>query len=175
MNAIANGDLYFTDQGMTGLHDPTGRVYKLSASGALRCLLDNVPSPNGIVMTPDETILYVSATRGNAVWRIPLSKSGDIYKVGIYIQLSGSRGGPDGLAMDERGGLLVAHTGSGYVWVFDDVGEPVTRIKSCRGLHNTNIAFGGVDRRDLYITESETGSILVARLETPGRKMYSGI
>ena len=24
----ANGDLYFTDQGQTGLHDPTGRVYR---------------------------------------------------------------------------------------------------------------------------------------------------
>ena len=34
----ANGDLYFTDQGQTGLHDPTGRVFRYSASGQLQCL-----------------------------------------------------------------------------------------------------------------------------------------
>ena len=27
----SNGDLYFTDQGQTGLHDPTGRVYRLGS------------------------------------------------------------------------------------------------------------------------------------------------
>jgi gluconolactonase len=45
-----NGDIYFTDQGQTGLHDPTGRVYRYAPqSGKLDLLLNNVPSPNGIV------------------------------------------------------------------------------------------------------------------------------
>src|SRR3954468_17183619 len=46
----ANGDLYFTDQGGTGLHDPTGRLYRLRATGELDCVFDNVPSPNGVVL-----------------------------------------------------------------------------------------------------------------------------
>ncbi|MCB1743555.1 MAG: SMP-30/gluconolactonase/LRE family protein, partial [Gammaproteobacteria bacterium] len=46
----SNGDLYFTDQGETGLHDPTGRVFRYSRAGQLTCLIDNVPSPNGLVM-----------------------------------------------------------------------------------------------------------------------------
>ena len=29
----ANGDLYFTDQGLTGLHDPTGRVFRVRPNG----------------------------------------------------------------------------------------------------------------------------------------------
>ena len=68
----ANGDLYFTDQGLTGLHDPTGRVFRVTPDGRVTCLLGNVPSPNGVVMNLDETILYVAVTRGNCVWRLPI-------------------------------------------------------------------------------------------------------
>ncbi|HBB85601.1 MAG TPA: gluconolactonase, partial [Sulfitobacter sp.] len=42
------GDLYFTDQGQTGLHDPTGAVYRLASDGTLDKLLSNIPSPNGL-------------------------------------------------------------------------------------------------------------------------------
>jgi gluconolactonase len=58
-----NGDLYFTDQGQTGLHDPTGRVYRYTAGGRLEVLVDTVPSPNGIVPNLAETQIYVGVTR----------------------------------------------------------------------------------------------------------------
>ncbi len=57
-----NGDLYFTDQGQTGLHDPTGRVYRYTHTGPLECLIDTVPSPNGIALNPKENALYVAVT-----------------------------------------------------------------------------------------------------------------
>jgi gluconolactonase len=76
--------------------------------------------------------------------------------------------------MDEEGNLAVAHPGIGSVWVFDRHGEPLYRIRSCTtGRSTTNIAYGGADRRTLFITESATGSILKASLPTPGRPMYS--
>ena len=168
-----NGDLYFTDQGMTGLHDPTGRVFRVRADGRVECLLDNVPSPNGLVMNLDETMLYLAVTRGNCVWRVPFRRDGGVAKVGVYIQLSGGWGGPDGLALDEAGGLAVAHVGLGTVWVFDARGEPLYRVRSCADSHTTNVAYGGPDRRTLFITESGSGSILKAKLETPGKSMYS--
>src|SRR3546814_6709308 len=64
--------MYFTDQGLTGLHDPTGRVLRLRADGRLDCLVDTVPSPNGIVLDREEAHLFVAVTRANQVWRIPL-------------------------------------------------------------------------------------------------------
>ncbi len=168
-----NGDIYFTDQGQTGLHDPTGRVYRLRASGELDLIVSNVPSPNGLVLNSAEQILYVAATRGNCIWRIPLMPDGTASKVGIFVQLSGGLGGPDGLAMDVEDNLVIAHAGLGAVWLFNRIGEPVYRIRSCRGLATTNVAYGGPENRDLYITESESGCVLVARLPTPGRMMYS--
>jgi len=168
----ANGDLYFTDQGLTGLHDPTGRVFRMRADGEVSCLLDNVPSPNGLVMNRDETALYLAVTRGNCVWRVPFLRNGEVAKVGVYLQLSGG-GGPDGLALDEQGRLAVAHVGMGTVWIFDGLGEPVYRVRSCMGAFTTNAAFGWPDRNTLYITESESGTILRAELDAPGKLMYS--
>ena len=168
----ANGDLYFTDQGMTGLHDPSGRLWRFSAAGELHCLLDNVPSPNGLALNKAETILYLCVTRNNAVWRVPLAKDGGVGRVGIFIQMSGGTG-PDGMAMDEADNLAVCHVGLGTVWLFSALGEPLYRIKSCAGLATTNCAYGGRERKSLFITESATGSVLRAELPVAGRPMYS--
>jgi gluconolactonase len=166
----ASDDIYFTDQGLTGLHDPTGRLFRAGADGRVTCLVDNIPSPNGVVMDLDEEAVFVGATRANSVWRVPLLRDGSAAKVANYIQLSGG-GGPDGLALDSAGRLLVAHVGLGTVWVFDACGEPVHRIRSCRGRLTTNLAFGGPDGRTLFITEAESGTILTAELDTPGKGM----
>jgi len=168
----SNGDLYFTDQGLTGLHDPTGRVFRLRADGRVDCLLDNVPSPNGIALDPAETTLYVAVTRANAVWRVPLMADGTVAKVGNFIQLSGG-GGPDGLAVDSEGNLAVAHIVLGAVWLFSKRGEPMMRIQSTVGYHTTNMAFGGPDGRTLYITESESGTLLQADMPVPGMRLFS--
>lgn len=169
----ANGDLYFTDQGETGLHDPTGRVFRLGAEGRLELLVGTVPSPNGIALSPDESILYVAATRGNAIWRVPIEADGSVSRAGIFIQLSGGLAGPDGLAVDEAGNLAVCVHGLGTVWLFSRLGEPILRIKAPEGLATTNAAFGGRERRSLYITECDTGTVLVADLPAPGMTLYS--
>lgn len=50
----------FTDQGQTGLHDPTGGVWCYTAEGRLHQLINNGASPNGIVLSGDEKFLYVA-------------------------------------------------------------------------------------------------------------------
>ena len=168
----SSGDLYFTDQGLTGLHDPSGRVCCLKTDGKIEVVLQGIPSPNGLALSPDEKTLYVNVTRDNAVWRVPFLPSGIPFKVGAFIRLSGGNG-PDGLAVDEKGGLAVAHIGLGCVWLFDRFGEPIARIRSCAGRATTNIAFGGPDRRQLYITESDTGQVLVADVPVAGLPLFS--
>lgn len=174
LTMASNGDLYFTDQGQTGLQDATGRVYRMKANGHIDLLIDTVPSPNGLCLTPDEKFLLLAVTRANQIWRLPLHPDGTTSKVAAFIQLSGGLAGPDGLAMNESGGLAVAHCGLGAVWIFDRLGQPRFRVNSCEGLATTNIAYGGPDRRSLFITESDTGTILRAELPEPGMKLYSG-
>jgi len=167
-----NGDLYFTDQGQSGMHDAYGRAYRLSASGKLEALVTNIPSPNGIVLDPEEKHLYVAVTRMNAVWQVMLLPDGSTTRTGVWVYLGGGRG-PDGMAMAEDGSLAVAHPGVGSVWIFSRRGEPLYRVKSCAGDFVTNVAFGGPERRSLYITDSGTGNVLVAKVPVAGEIMYS--
>jgi gluconolactonase len=158
LHIAANGDIYFTDQGQTGLHDPTGRVYRLAADGRLDCLIDTGVSPNGLVLDPTEAVLFVAMTRDNAVWRLPFMKDRSVSKVGRFCSLFGTSG-PDGITMDSAGRLFVAHASLGHVFVFAPNGECIARIKSCAGQTCTNVAIKG-DR--IYITESSTGTVMVA-------------
>lgn len=164
----ANGDLYFTDQGATGMHDPTGRVYRLAADGRLDRLLVNGPSPNGLVLDAEESALFVAMTRSNEVWRLPLTPEGGTAKVQVFHRFFGGLSGPDGLALDEEGGLAICHAGLGRVFLVDRLGQPRSAIRSPRGLTTTNLAFGGPDMKTVYVTESETGAILTARVDRCG-------
>lgn len=168
----ANGDLYFTDQGATGLHDHSGRLFRITGTGKIECILSGIPSPNGLVMNLDETAILLGVTRSNCIWKVPFLRDGTVTKVGNFVQLSGG-GGPDGLALDTEGGLIIAHVGLGVVWVVNAYGEPTHRINTNVGRHVTNIAFGGVDDSSLFITEAESGSILRAQLDVPGKSMFS--
>ncbi len=170
----SQGRLYFTDQGQSGMHMPNGRVYRYDLdAGQLDLLIDTGQSPNGLVLNEREDTLYVAMTRGNSVWRLPLMSDGGTSKVGVFLQISGGLSGPDGMALDRSGGIWVAHAGNGCVWGFSSIGEPLYRIMSPTGLITTNIAFGGTDNRELFITDSETGSILRVLVETPGQSMFS--
>lgn len=168
-----NGDLYFTDQGRTGYQDPTGRVFRVTPSGRLECLLDCGINPNGVVTNLDETVLYVAMTNANAVWHLALMNDGGVTAVGNMLQFSGGGIGPDGLALTADGGLTVAQPGMGAVWIFSRRGEPLYRVNSCGSDLVTNIAFGGDDMRSLYMTDSGLGQVLVARVPVAGRVMHS--
>lgn len=168
LHFAANGDLYFTDQGQTGLHDPTGRVYRYSTDGRLTALVNTIPSPNGLVLDLHERVLFVAVTRANAVWRLPIMPDGAVSKVGVAIQLSGGLSGPDGLALDEEGGLVVAHAGMG-AWRFDHMGRPTHYVDPVVAPFVTNIAFKG---RRIFMTESQSGTILTAELPVAGKAMY---
>ncbi|MGE8320706.1 MAG: SMP-30/gluconolactonase/LRE family protein [Comamonas sp.] len=163
----SQGNLYFTDQGQSGLHDPSGRLYRLRPNRQLDLLLANVPSPNGVALSPDERVLYLAVTRGNCVWRVPLLPDGSVSKVSQFFTSYGPSG-PDGLAVDAQGRLLVANPGLGHVWVLNSRAEPVQVLRGVPGSSVTNLAFGGADRRTLYVTDSTHGRILRATLEAPG-------
>lgn len=167
-----NGDMYFTDQGQTGLQDPSGRLYRLRTDGKLECLLNNIPSPNGLVLNKAENALFLAVTRANQIWKVTLLPDGTVTKVGAWVQMSGGSG-PDGLAIDENDNIAACHVGFGAVWLFSALGEPMLRINSPTGILTTNCAYGGPDNRTLFFTESKSGAILTAEMPVPGRPMFS--
>jgi gluconolactonase len=173
LHFASNGDLYFTDQGQSGITDPTGRVYRLRSNGALDRLCSNVPSPNGITLSTTEQHCYVAVTRSQQIWRLPLMADGSVSKTGVAIQLSGGAAGPDGIEMEAENGLVICHLGVG-VWRFDANMLPTHLVHSDGPHHHhlDNCAFGGPDRKTLYITEALSGDILTARMPVAGKLMY---
>jgi gluconolactonase len=167
----AAGDCYFTDQGQTGLHDPSGRVYRWRTSGHLDCLLANVPSPNGIALDGAGKALFVAATRANAVWRGPLLADGTTSKMGAFRTFFGASG-PDGLAVDIENRLVVAHASLGGAFLVAARGDITHFIRSAAGATVTNVAYRP-DTSKLVLTESETGTILEADMPSPGAPLYS--
>jgi gluconolactonase len=173
LHFASNGDLYFTDQGQTGIADPTGRVYRLRADGGLDRLASNVPSPNGITLSTTDKHCYVGVTRSQQIWRLPLMTDGSVSKTGVAIQLSGGAAGPDGIEMDAENGLLVCHLGVG-IWRFDANMLPTHLIHSDGEHHHhlDNCAYGGPDLKTLYITEALSGDVLMAQMPVAGKKVY---
>jgi gluconolactonase len=171
LHFAGNGDLYFTDQGQSGIADPTGRVWRLRASGELQKLVSNAPSPNGVTLNTRNSQVYVAITRSQQVWRLPLMAGGTPSKTGVAIQLSGGHAGPDGIETDAEDGLVVCHLGVG-VWRFDANMLP-THLAHAGKHHRllTNIAFHG---KTLYITDSHNGEIVTAEMPVAGKRMFSG-
>jgi gluconolactonase len=167
----AGGNCYFTDQGQTGLHDPSGRVYRLRTTGQLDLVLGGIPSPNGIALDTTGKALLIAVTRANSVWRGPLLPDGSITKVGAFRTFFGASG-PDGMAVDVDNRLVVAHASLGGAFVCNARGEITHFVKSPAGSTVTNVAYRPGTAK-LVMTESETGTLLEADLPAPGAPLYS--
>lgn len=156
-----DGTVLMTDQGMTGLHDPSGRVLALSPLGNT-ILLSGIPSPNGIAVRDGGNEVLVAVTRDNAVWRAPLDEDSKPYRVGRFIQMSGGTG-PDGICLGADGELFVAHLGMGIVWRYDRVGRLTGGYEVPDGMNPTNVAFSPPEGV-IYVTEADTGTVLVGEV-----------
>jgi gluconolactonase len=166
-----DGNCYFTDQGQTGLHDPTGRVYRLRTNGHLDLVIGGIPSPNGVALDRDGKFIFVAVTRSNQVWRGPLLSDGNVSKMGAFRTFFGASG-PDGMAVDVDNRLVVAHASLGGAFVIASNGEVMHFVKSPAGSTLTNVAYRPGTSK-LVMTESESGSILEAQLPAAGAPLYS--
>jgi gluconolactonase len=157
--AIApNGDVWFTDAGRSSLSDPTGRVYRLRPGGTPELVLANLPYPNGIALSPDGALVYVAATRANAVWRFLADAPDPAWPMlGVFLHLSGGLG-PDGLAVDAAGRLAVVQAQAGRLLLVDALGDAVAAVHTPGGLWTTSCAFSP-DQAMLFIVEAQTGGV----------------
>lgn len=163
-----DGSIYFTDQGQTGMQDPSGRVYRWTSDRRLERLLDTCPSPNGIALSPSGGHLFVAMTRACQIWRMAVTRDAIMSKVNVFCHTPGGVSGPDGLAATEDDGLVVANPGHGCAWVLDGFGVPFLKVESPTGRAVTNVAFAPHDPQILIMTESESGTVLAAHLPVRG-------
>ena len=157
-----DGAIWFTDQGQTGLQDASGRVYRWEKSGKLSCVLEGLPSPNGLRVSPDSRELYVAVTRDNSVWRAPLMHTGVASKVGRFASFYGPTR-PDGLHLDSSRRLWVCLPGADSIWIMNAKGETAARVRFPDGAFPTNLVLDREEKR-AYVTCSGTQSIFTVRV-----------
>lgn len=157
LHVAGDGTVWFTDQGQTGLHDPSGKVYRWTRGGALTCVLSGLPSPNGIRVSPDGRELYVAVTRDNSVWRAPLMASGEASKVGRFALFYGPVG-PDGIHLDSSGRLWVCLPGADTIWVLTPQGEVTRRVRFPQGSLPTNLVVDPLEHI-VYVTCSGANAV----------------
>ena len=170
------GRIYFTDRPganvtpqQTGVHG----VYRIDPDGSIARILTEpeVERPNGLVVSPDDSTLYVIETaqqEGGArmIRAFDLAADGTASNMRVFHNFYPGRSG-DGMTVDSEGNLYVAaglnrlrgtsetlDTVAG-VHVFSPNGELVEHIPIYEDTI-TNVAFGGDDLRTLYVTAGKT-------------------
>ena len=160
-----HGGFYFTDPGGSR-KEPVGSVYYVDRCGKTKRAAAGMIVPNGLVIDPSAKFLYVAETAPNRILRFPIGAPGKLGQMEVFATLprrAGHQAVPDGLAVDTKGNLYVAHLGTGQVLVLSPEGKLVQQLPG--GNYDvSNLAFGGKDRNQLFITGS-----VGYRADTEGR------
>jgi gluconolactonase len=163
----ADGSILFTDQGQSGLQDPSGKVWRLWPDGRIDRLIANGPSPNGVALNRAQTHAYVAMTRSCEVWRFALRQDAVVGKANCFFRIPAGTSGPDGMTADAHDRLFIANPGHGQVWGVDAHGICLFRLDCTPwGRMPTNCCLAP-DGTTLLITESESGSVLAAEIPSP--------
>lgn len=160
----ADGTIYFTDPDWNcGNRCPQGagnnRVYRVTATGVAQAIKPPHGKPNGIALSPDGNTLYVGGDSAG-IKQYALAADGTIGAMRDFAALTGV----DGMTVDCAGNVYAAVHGAGKVVVFSPGGAALGELSGLARV--TNLAFGGAERKTLYITHGL--SLSKVTLEVPG-------
>jgi gluconolactonase len=149
------GGVYFTDPAFRSpAPPPQGKtcVYYVDALGKVTRLIDDLPNPNGVLLSPDEKTLYVLPSGQKQMMSYPVESPGKLGKGKVFCELmqakEGGNGGGDGGTVDSKGNVYVASATG--LQVFDPAGKYLGTIKLPE--QPSNATFGGKDLKTLFVT-----------------------
>lgn len=164
-------DIAFAPDGTLYASDPdwrhgTGRIWKITPQGKATVLESGMGTTNGIAVSPDGKRLYVNESVQRKVWVYDIRPDGTPVDKRLLMQFDSA--GLDGMRTDIRGNLYIARYDAGRILMVSPEGKVLHRIE-LQGDKPTNLAFGGPDRRQVYVTLQDRGAIETFRAPYPGR------
>jgi gluconolactonase len=164
-----SGGVYFTDPSFRApMPLPQGKtaVYYVTAKGEVTRLIDDLPNPNGVILSPDEKTLYVIPSGQAEMMAYPVTGAGKIGKGEVFCTLKQSEGkkgtGGDGLTIDIKGNLYI--TSQLGLQVFSPAGKALGIIAFPE--QPANVTFGGKDVKTLFVTAQT--SVYTVQMEATG-------
>ena len=155
-----------------------GSLHRLEFDGSTTTVLDGVTISNGLAFSPDgESAVYVdSPTQQVRRYRLP-ADDGVWSDYDVIVEIDADTGTPDGLCVDDEGGIWVALWGGSAVHRYTADGE-LTDVVTLPVSHVTACTLGGHDGRTLLITtssvkidraiEPHAGAVFSARVDVAG-------
>jgi sugar lactone lactonase YvrE len=165
---MANGILFASDPNWA---NNTGQLWRIARSGEVVLLEKNMGTTNGIAISPDNKTLYVNESVQGNVWQYQLSEEGRISNKSQLIHFS--EHGLDGMRTDKQGNLYVSRYGKGVIAIVSPQGKLLREVK-LKGQFPTNVAFGGVDGKTVFVTMQKRGAIEKFTSEYQGRSFVEG-
>jgi gluconolactonase len=159
------GGVYFTDPGPNAAPGAPPAplppaVYYVPAGGKAIRIAEGIERPNGILLSKDETTLYVNNTNGEHLLAFDVQSDGTVRNRRDFATYAGVT--KTGLALDTDGRVYAA-TSTG-VQVFSPQGQHLGTIPLSRAPQN--LAFAGPDKKTLYVVGR--GAAFKIQLLTPG-------
>jgi len=162
--AIApDGTLYASDPNWK---ESTGKLWKVTGEG-FELLEDMMGTTNGIEVSPDGKKLYVNESVQRKIWVYDIDKQGDLHQKRQFYAFNDF--GMDGMRCDNKGNLYVCRYDAGKVVVLNPEAEIIREI-TLKGKKPTNIAFGGKDGKQCFVTLQDRGCFETFMAEFPGRE-----
>lgn len=150
----SDGTIYVTDPGFQNMAG-TNHVFRIGPSGAVRAVdtCTDACQPNGLAISPKEDFLYIgfSYTGGQAppvIKKFPINADGSLGAAATFVASPGAQ--IDGIAIDDNGNLYVAYVTA--VAVYAPNGAKWGEIKLPANVQPVNVAFGGTDRKTLFVS-----------------------
>jgi len=167
-----SGGIYFTEPMGSSATKPIGRIFYLPPDGSgLQLFQENIAYPNGIALSADGQRVYISEFAKNQVISVPSKNAKDQRETSfVFGQFEGGIG-PDGLAVDAKGNLYVAHFQAGEIVVLDASGFKygTIRLPKDAGTFTTNLTF---HNGYLYVTESLKNEVWRIKVNQKGLQLY---
>ena len=144
------GDIYFSDTAAK-------RIWLLPKGGQPRVVDEGIDSPNGVLFSPDQSLLYVSDYVGQLSWVFQIQPDGSLSHKQRYFYVhmpdAATRSSSDGMAVDADGRVYIA-TALG-VQVFDQIGKCHAILPAPNRAALSNVEFGGANMDEMYITNGD--------------------
>jgi gluconolactonase len=145
-------------------------VYRVATDGTVSLLVEDFEQPNGLCLSPDESLLYINDTKRAHIRVFEVGPNHELSNGRVFADNIGdadpAKGGlVDGMKADERGDIFV--TGPGGVWVFAPDGQHLGVIGVPESVGNLN--WGDDEWRTLYIAAST--SLYRIRLDVGGNRL----
>ncbi len=145
-----NGEIYFTEP-------PTKRVWFIDAKRNKRVVHEGIDSPNGVRLSADQSLLYVTDYRGKFVWSFQVQPDGSLANGQPFYRLEtpddSSVSHADGMTVDTESYLYVA-TRAG-LQICDQAGRVVAILNKPQEAPLTNVLLAGPQLQTLYVTAGD--------------------